>query len=147
VNDDTAAIAGTAANGELAITPDAAVDDLSSPPAAAAPQPPAQEPQQVAAAPATETPPAEVARSTSSGGALVQVSSQRSEDAALATFRDLQARYPSILGQYQPDVQRADIPDRGTFFRVRVGPFSAGDAQRLCNDLKAAGGDCIIAQR
>jgi cell division septation protein DedD len=78
---------------------------------------------------------------------LVQVSSQRSEDAARATFRDLQARYPSILGPYDVNIQRAEIPDRGTFYRVRVGPFSASDAQRLCNDLKTAGGDCILAQR
>jgi cell division septation protein DedD len=82
-----------------------------------------------------------------SGGMLVQISSQRTEDAARATYRDLQTRYPGILGSYDVNIQRAEIPDRGTFYRVRVGPFSASDAQRLCNDLKAAGGDCILAQR
>lgn len=153
VTDDTAAIAGT--NGELAITP---IDQLpaagqaaaaSAPTPAPAPQPaptpaPAPEPQ-VAAAPnppaTTQSPP------VPAGGMLMQVSSQRTEDAARATFRDLQARYPNILGPYDVNIQRADVPDRGTFYRVRVGPFSASDAQRLCDDLKAAGGDCILAQR
>jgi len=103
-------------------------------------------PRPPAAAPA-QTAPAQTAAVTASGGMLVQVSSQRSEDAAQATFRDLQSRYPGILGPYQVDIQRADLGDRGIYFRARVGPFPPGDAQRLCDDLKAAGGDCILSRR
>jgi hypothetical protein len=167
VTDDTAAIAGTGPNGELAITPVPEIGGSGE--VAAAPEPapqtaPAPEPAPVAVAPEPAPQPAPPPAVTAavqpeapielnqappppSGGMLVQVSSQRSEDAARATFRDLQARYPNILGSYEVNIQRADIPDRGTFFRVRVGPFSASDAQRLCNDLKSAGGDCILAQR
>ncbi len=79
------------------------------------------------------------------GGTMVQVSSQRTQDAAQATFRDLQVRYPSILGGYPINVQRADLGDRGTYYRVRVGPFASADAQSLCSQLKNAGGDCILA--
>ena len=79
------------------------------------------------------------------GGMMVQVSSQRSQDAAQATFRDLQARYPSILGGYGINVQRADLGDRGIYYRVRVGPFASTNAQSLCTELKNAGGDCILA--
>ena len=84
---------------------------------------------------------------TVAGGMMVQVSSQRSEDAARATFRDLQARYASILGGYDANIQRADLGNRGTYFRVRVGPFTSADAQNLCSQLKNAGGDCILAKR
>ncbi|MEX0698074.1 MAG: SPOR domain-containing protein [Dongiaceae bacterium] len=155
VTDDTAAIAGTG-GGELAITP---VPDIGgnaaaeAPPELPAPNPPpaaaAEPPPPAAVAAVDNNAPIDLGQSAAppSGGMLVQVSSQRSEDAARATFRDLQARYPSILGPYEVNIQRAEIPDRGTFYRVRVGPFSASDAQRLCNDLKTAGGDCIIAQR
>ncbi len=80
-----------------------------------------------------------------SSGMMVQVSSQRSEDAARATFRDLQARYPSILGRYDINIQRADLGDRGTYYRVRVGPFASANAQSLCSQLKNAGGDCILS--
>ena len=44
-------------------------------------------------------------------------------------------------------LQQADVPSRGTFYRVRVGPFASADAQRLCDDLKSAGGDCVLARR
>ncbi len=80
------------------------------------------------------------------GGVLVQVSAQRSEDAARASYRGLQSRYPNILGPYQAAIIRADLGDRGIYFRVRIGPFSSSDATRLCDDLKAAGGDCLLAR-
>lgn len=87
------------------------------------------------------------AASLVAGGMMVQVSSQRSEDAAQATFRDLQARYPSILGGYDANIQRADLGDRGVYYRVRVGPFASADAQNLCGSLKSSGGDCILSPR
>jgi hypothetical protein len=102
-------------------------------PAAPAPAPaPIAQPTQLAALPA--------------GSAMVQVSSQRSEEAARATFRDLQARYPTILGRYAVDIQRADLGAKGVYYRARVGPFSSADAQRLCDDLKTSGGDCVLAK-
>jgi hypothetical protein len=83
-----------------------------------------------------------------SGGAmLVQVSSQRSEETAQSTFHDLQKRFPAILGKYEPNIQRADLGARGVYYRVRVGPFTGPDAQKVCDALKGAGGDCILAQR
>jgi hypothetical protein len=80
------------------------------------------------------------------GGLSVQVTSQRSEQAALSAYRGLQSRYAQVLGRYQPNVQRADLGDRGTYYRVRVGPFAGDGASRVCAALKAAGGDCIIVK-
>jgi hypothetical protein len=85
--------------------------------------------------------------SLASGAMLVQVSSQRSEETAQLTFRDLQKRFPNILGKYDPNIQRADLGARGVYYRVRVGPFTAPDAQKVCDALKGAGGDCILAPR
>ncbi|CAN5326635.1 hypothetical protein BH10PSE9_BH10PSE9_24870 [soil metagenome] len=110
-------------------------------PARPAARPPTQ--QQAALPPAQQVQPAPVA----TGGMLVQVSSQRSEDAARATYRDLQARYPNVLGSYPPNIQRADLGDRGVYYRVRVGPLSGSDAQRVCDALKGAGGDCVLTGR
>jgi hypothetical protein len=92
------------------------------------------------------TAPASAAPARSSGGVLVQVSAQRTEEAAISAYRGLQQRYPSILGAYQPRIVRADLGDKGIYYRVRVGPFSGGDAERLCADLKAAGADCLLAR-
>jgi hypothetical protein len=80
-----------------------------------------------------------------SGGVFVQVSAQKSEDAAKSTYRGLQVKFPSILGNLGPDIQRADLGDKGVYYRVRIGPFASADAQKICGNYKAAGGDCIIA--
>lgn len=81
------------------------------------------------------------------GGFLVQVSSQRSQETALASFGELQRRYPGILGDRAPNIQRADLGQRGIYYRVRVGYPTREEAVRMCQDLKAAGGDCLLATR
>jgi hypothetical protein len=81
------------------------------------------------------------------GGHLVQVSSQRSREVALASFAELQQRYPGILGNRAPDIQRADLGERGVYYRVRVGYPTREEAIRMCENLKAAGGDCLLATR
>lgn len=81
----------------------------------------------------------------SSGGYAVQVSSQRSEAEAQSSFRDLQAKYPNVLGSRAPIIRRADLGTKGIYFRAMVGPFASSDeANELCSNLKAAGGSCIV---
>ena len=120
----------------------------SKPTVTAAAKPTVKPPTQVAAndsSPIDLTPSPAPAAATS--GVLVQISSQRTEDAARATYKDLQARYPQILSRYDVNIQKADLGDRGTFYRVRVGPFSQADAQHLCDDLRSAGGDCVLTTK
>jgi hypothetical protein len=81
------------------------------------------------------------------GRVFVQVSAQKSESAARSTYRGLQVKFPSILGKFGPNIQRADLGDKGVFYRVRVGPFALADAQKICGNYKADGGsDCLIAR-
>ncbi|HEY6257005.1 MAG TPA: SPOR domain-containing protein [Xanthobacteraceae bacterium] len=83
--------------------------------------------------------------STAAGGYVVQISSQRSEADAQASFQSLQAKYPRELGDREPIVRRADLGPKGIYYRAMVGPFAtAGDADQLCSNLKAAGGQCIV---
>ena len=89
-----------------------------------------------ASAPATGTIPA--------GTYIVQVSSQRTQEQAQAAFGDLQRRYGAVLGGVSPVIERADLGDRGTFYRVRIPTSSRDDAISLCERLKAAGGDCFV---
>ncbi len=110
------------------------------PTAAAAPPPPAAE---TAPAPAAAAP----AAATTAGGAFaVQLASQKSDAEARAAYASLQRRFPSILGGLSPVIQTADVGTRGTFYRVRLPFGSANEANRLCNDLKAAGGDCFVGR-
>src|SRR5262249_49427124 len=82
------------------------------------------------------------------GGSYVQVTSRRSEAEAQTEFRAQQARFPDQLNGREPIIRRADLGEKGTFYRALVGPFaSAEEAAQLCSSLKAAGGNCIVQQR
>ena len=95
----------------------------------------------MAVAPASEPAPAASAQ----GGYAVQVTSQRSEAEAQAAFRSLRAKFPSQLGGREPIIRRADLGDKGTYYRALVGPFASAEAAAgLCSNLKAAGGSCIV---
>jgi len=79
------------------------------------------------------------------GGYTVQVSSQRSEEEAQSSFRDLQVKYPDLLSGRAPIIRRADLGAKGIYYRAMVGPFASADqATELCSNLKAAGGSCLV---
>ena len=97
------------------------------------------------AAAAAPAPIARAASAANTGGYAVQVSSQRSEAEAQASFRSLQAKYPNQLGGRQVQIHKVELGAKGTYYRAMVGPFAnAGDASALCSSLKAAGGSCLI---
>jgi hypothetical protein len=80
-----------------------------------------------------------------SGGYLVQVSSQRNEADAQASYRALQGKFPAVLGSRAPVIKRADLGDKGVYYRAMVGPFGSPDeASQFCGSLKTAGGQCVV---
>jgi len=84
----------------------------------------------------------------SSGGVgsyVVEVSSQRSEEDAQASYKVLQDKFPNVLGAWAPIITRADAGASGIFYRAAVGPFKTADeASQFCSTLKAAGGQCVV---
>jgi cell division septation protein DedD len=81
----------------------------------------------------------------SGGGYLVQVSSQRNEADAQASYRALQGKFPTVLGSHAPVIKRADLGDKGIYYRAMVGPFgSPEEASQFCGSLKTAGGQCVV---
>jgi hypothetical protein len=83
-----------------------------------------------------------------SGGYLVQVSSQKNEADAQASYRALQGKYPAVLGSQASVVKRVDLGEKGVYYRAFAGPFnSADEATQLCSNLKAAGGPQCLIQR
>jgi cell division septation protein DedD len=49
------------------------------------------------------------------------------------------------LAGREPMVRRNDLGAKGVYYRTMVGPFvSAEQANELCSNLKAAGGNCIV---
>jgi hypothetical protein len=79
------------------------------------------------------------------GGYLVQVSSQRNEADAQASYRALQGKFPAVLGSHEPVIRRADLGEKGVYYRAMVGPFGTSEeAAQLCGNLKSAGGQCVV---
>jgi cell division septation protein DedD len=101
---------------------------------------------------AAEPPPARVAAvnpapvpAATSGGYVVQVSSQKTEADAQASYRSLQGKFPNVLGSRAPLIKRADLGEKGVFYRAMVGPFGSRDeAVQFCGNLKTAGGQCVV---
>jgi hypothetical protein len=82
---------------------------------------------------------------TARGGYLVQVSSQKDEADAKASYRALQNKFPAALGSRLPIIKRADLGDKGVYYRTMVGPFvSTEEAAQFCGNLKSAGGQCVV---
>lgn len=93
---------------------------------------------------AAQTPAPQAAAAPAGGGYAVQVSSQRSEAEAQAAFQSLQGKFPNQLGGRQPVIRRADLGEKGIYYRAMVVVGSNSEAGELCSSLKAAGGSCII---
>jgi hypothetical protein len=122
------ASANASANAPLSLTPQAGAPAAAEPPARVA-----------AVAPAPAAAPA------SSGGYVVQVSSQKTEADAQASYKSLQGKFPAVLGSRSPLIKRADLGEKGVFYRATVGPFGTRDeATQLCSTLKTAGGQCVV---
>jgi hypothetical protein len=102
--------------------------------------------------PAATAPPTRIASTTpasapvsSGGGYLVQVSSQKNEADAHASYRALQGKFPAVLGSRSPVIRRADLGEKGVYYRAMVGPFGSPDeASQFCGSLKSAGGQCVV---
>ncbi|MDD9841958.1 MAG: SPOR domain-containing protein [Alphaproteobacteria bacterium] len=75
----------------------------------------------------------------------VQISSVRSLEQAEITYGRLQQRFPVLLASREPMVQRADLGERGIFFRLAITGFATRPAANdFCDALKDGGQDCFV---
>jgi hypothetical protein len=76
---------------------------------------------------------------------VIQLASVPSVADAEREWTRLQQAHPAQLGGRAVEVNAAEVGDRGTFYRVRIGPFADRDAAReLCRELNAAGQECLV---
>jgi len=151
---------------EAPATPDAIEAAPLSPPGEMTPQIPAepgapanimpQAAQQTAAIPAPESAQLETASppeptppviATGTGDYMVQLAALRDEGAALATFKNLQAKFPAELGGFNSDIERADLAEKGIYYRLRAGPMDRAQAQAICASLSGQGQGCLVKTR
>jgi cell division protein FtsN len=119
-------------------------------------------PQQKPAAPATtapSAPPAQLGlarppaataaapKPATTGSYLLQIGAYKSEAEALGAWKTYRVKHAALLTGFSPDVQRADLGDKGVWYRLRVAAFAdKAAATALCDRLKAENGICIPAR-
>lgn len=82
-----------------------------------------------------------------SGGSYgMQVASFPSEDEAKRAVAGLKSKYGGFLAGQGLEIRKAEIPGKGTRYRVRVPVGSKDAAAALCVKYRSAGGSCLVSK-
>ncbi|HEX7970398.1 MAG TPA: SPOR domain-containing protein [Stellaceae bacterium] len=112
------------------------------PPAAAAPPAPTPSAPERTARAAAPPPPVPAGK-----GYRLQLGSVRTPDRAKAEWERLKREQGDLLGSLAFTAARADLGERGIFYRIQAGPIAdAAAAERQCNELKRRGVGCILVK-
>lgn len=82
---------------------------------------------------------------TSSGSTFIQLAAVKSEAEAASQWTKFKAKNPE-LSSLSMRTQKADLGEKGIFYRIQAGPLSAENATKTCTAVKGRGGSCIIAK-
>ena len=76
----------------------------------------------------------------------VQLAAGFNRDKALAMYSRAMARLSSVIGDQDPRLLASRLRTRGaaTFYQVRIGADTRGEADNLCNRIRKAGGACFV---
>jgi len=77
-------------------------------------------------------------------GTRIQLGSVRSEEAARQQWDRIRRANPDLLASLSATPVRADLGDRGVFYRVLTAPIA--DADRICGELKQRNVGCLIVR-
>jgi cell division septation protein DedD len=84
---------------------------------------------------------------TVTGVFKVQIAATRDEPAAQKEWERLKHAHADLLGNLSPTVVRADLGDKGIFYRIQAGPVpDQAKAEKLCTDLKKLSIGCIVVK-
>lgn len=117
-------------------------------PAATTPRPPepaspaAAEPTVAASMPAKPSVP-----TPGAGNYTVQLASVSVRADADKEWARLRRTHADLLGSLTLDVQKADLGEKGIFYRVRGGTIDEASARRLCAELSKRKVGCIVAKK
>lgn len=121
------------------------------PAALAAVEPAAAPAAMPAAVPATPTARQRGSEPAAGGGErsfAVQLMALRSEADLDVAWDELRQRFAHLAQAERLPTTSVEIAGRGRFYRLLVGPYAVrSDAERLCSDLKQAGGECRVVIR
>ncbi|MBL1234765.1 MAG: SPOR domain-containing protein [Rhodobiaceae bacterium] len=92
--------------------------------------------------------PARAPKAVTSGEYVIQIAAFRDVATANAEFASLRAKHSDLLDGMRPDLQRADLGDKGIYYRLRMGFFASKEkASQTCAQLKTRGQGCLVRKR
>ncbi len=85
------------------------------------------------------------AAAATTGPLRIQIAATKDEPSARAEFTRLQKAHADLLGNLSATVVKADLGDKGVFYRIQAGPIAdKAQADKLCSQLKPLGIGCIV---
>jgi hypothetical protein len=77
----------------------------------------------------------------------VQVAGNFRRAAAIKQWQRLKGRFSALLADYEPVVSRVRTPiGRRGIYAVRIGVENRANADIICQQLRGAGGSCIVVR-
>ena len=96
---------------------------------------------------AKAAPPSAPAAAGAAGAYAVQIASYKDMPAAQDAWKKFSAKFGDAIGAHGPDYQTADVPGKGTYYRLRVAGFDSKEsAGAFCSQLKAKSQGCIVVR-
>lgn len=86
------------------------------------------------------------ASSVPAGSYVIQIASLPTQAEAQKSYSNLSGKFASVIGGKPVDIKPAEIPGKGTFYRVRIVAGSKEDAIALCTRYRSAGGSCLVSR-
>jgi hypothetical protein len=81
------------------------------------------------------------------GGVRLQLGAVRSEEVAREEWARIKRSNPDLLGRLTAVAIRADLGDKGVYYRIQAGPVGdPATAERLCGELRQRHLPCIIVR-
>jgi hypothetical protein len=97
--------------------------------------------------PAATAPPPPAPQPAAGGGYRVQLGAVKSEAEADKEWRRVKGRYADVLARVGVRYQRADLGEKGVWYRVQAGPYAdKAAAEAVCARLKSGGQGCSLVQ-
>jgi hypothetical protein len=97
---------------------------------------------------ASAEPAAQPANATAvpAGSYVIQIASLPSEAEAQSSYTKLSSKFSGVIGGMGVDIKRAEIKNKGTYYRVRIPVGTKQEAANLCDRYKKAGGSCLVSK-
>ena len=128
--------------------PKPGTEQLAAVPTQPALQPPSKPEPPALAPPLTQPATATPSKAETLGGAFsLRLSSHRTEAEAQSTAEKLAGSFGDLLGGKEFSINRSESGDRGTFYRLHIGPYGDRDtATKDCKLLRSKRTDCRVVQ-